>query len=492
MKKQFFAGVALAVLAAPVAVYAQETTSSIQGSVTRDGVPAANTVVTVTHVPSGTRSVATTDAQGSFTISGLRVGGPYTVEAGGTQITDISLTAGQAFSLPIELPTEQAGEIVVTATRVVNARTVSQGPANVLTSAQISQVASLNRDIRDLARRDPFANLDNSGTTRNVSFAGQNPRFNRFTIDGVPITDGFGLNPDGLPSRRGPVPLDAIEQFQTKVAPFDVRDGFFQGGVVNAILKSGTNQFHGTGFFSYSADGLVSQRTAPYTLNTTGVVLQPRFKSRDFGVEISGPIIPDKLFFMVAAERVRASRPITAGTVETNAGNPTTGLTDATVAQIVSTAKTKYGYDAGSVLRGDNDRDDRLVARLDANLSDTQRASATYIYTKDSIYTLNTATNTSLGLSSNAYTKPNEVQAGIVQLNSQWSSNFSTESARALQDVQQRSVPVAGQHRAGHGLHGAGIGSAHDAQHFDFDGACGRLPDRHAIGRHRTGNVGTI
>ena len=444
MKKQFFASVALAALITPVAVYAQETTSAVQGSVTRDSAPVANIVVTVTHVPSGTRSTATTDSDGSFTVSGLRVGGPYTVEAGGTSITDISLTAGQPFSLPIELPTEQASDIVVTATRVVNARTVSQGPANVLTSKQIAQVASLNRDIRDLARRDPFANLDNSGTTRNVSFAGQNPRFNRFTIDGVPITDGFGLNPDGLPSRRGPVPLDAIEQFQTKVAPFDVREGFFQGGVVNAILKSGTNTFHGTGFFSYSSDGLVSQRTAPYTLNTTGVVLQPKFKSRDFGAEISGPIIPDKLFFMVAAERVRASKPITNGTVETNAGNPTTGLTDATVAQVVATAKSKYGYDAGSVLRGDNDRDDRLVARLDANLSDTQRASATYIYTKDSQNVLSTGTNTSLGLSSNAYVKPNEVQAGILQLNSQWSSNFSTEARVLYKTYNSGQFPLLG------------------------------------------------
>nr|WP_293881920.1 hypothetical protein [Sphingomonas sp.] len=94
--------------------------------------------------------------------------------------------------------------------------------------------------MRDLIRRDPFATLETSSTSgRNVSFAGQNARYNRFTIDGVPITDGFGLNPDGLPSRRGPVPIDAIEQFQTKIAPYDVRDGFFQGGTANAIRKSG-------------------------------------------------------------------------------------------------------------------------------------------------------------------------------------------------------------------------------------------------------------
>ena len=456
MKSRFLSGaalralalpaVAIAALAVPVAGYAQETTSTIQGTVTRGGVAQSGIDVTVVHVPSGTRSTATTDASGSFTLSGLRVGGPYTIDAGGTQITDVSLTAGEAFSLPIELPAEAAADIVVTATRVVSARNISQGPVNVLTAAQIAQVASLSRDIRDLARRDPFATLDTSGTNRNVSFAGQNARYNRFTIDGVPITDGFGLNPDGLPSRRGPIPLDAIEQFQTKVAPYDVRDGFFQGGVVNAVLKSGTNKFQGTGFYSYSSDGLLGQRTANYTLSTTnGFVAQPKFKSYDFGAEISGPIIPDKLFFMVAAERVRGSRPtITAGTVETNAGNPTTGLTDATVAQIVSIAQTKYGYNAGSVLRSDNDRDDRLVARLDANLSDTQRASGTFIYTKDSINTLPNASTTTLGLSSNAYVKPNEVYAGIFQLNSQWSSNFSTEARLLYKEYNSGQFPLLG------------------------------------------------
>lgn len=442
MKSRFFTGAALRTLAlsglataafTPIIAIAQETTSTIQGTVTRGGTAEAGVPIVVTHVPSGTRSTATSDASGAFSLSGLRVGGPYTVEAGGTSVTDISLVAGQSFSLPIELPVDGAStDIVVTASRITNARLISQGPVNVLTAGQIAQVATINRDIRDLARRDPFATLDTSSTTgRNISFAGQNPRFNRFTIDGVPITDNFGLNPDALPSRRGPVPLDAIEQFQTKVAPYDVRDGFFQGGVVNAILKSGTNSFHGTGFFSYSSDGLTGQRTRPYITNQTGFIAQPRFKDRDFGLEISGPIIPDKLFFMVAAERVRANRPVARGTVETNAGSPVPGITDALVAQVQGIAQSKYGYASGGVLTGNNDRDDRLVARVDANISDNQRASGTFIYTKDSINTPATNSNTSLGLVSNAYSKPNEVYAGIAQLNSTWSSNFSTE-ARVL------------------------------------------------------------
>jgi hypothetical protein len=451
MKKQLFSSAALIALAipglavmalvAPGVAGAQETTSSIQGSVTEAGAPVAGAEVIVTHVPSGTRSTATTNADGIFTASGLRVGGPFTVVVRGTSVTDIFLVAGQAYTLPVDLG-GGGSDIVVTASKIQKSGSVSRGPATVLNRDQISQVASVNRDIRDLMRRDPFATLDTSGTGRAVSFAGQNARYNRFTIDGVPITDGFGLNPDGLPSRRGPVPLDAIEQFQTKIAPYDIRDGFFQGGVSNAVLRSGTNNFQGNAFFSYSSNKLTGEHTRPYITLPTGFVNQPTFHDKDFGVELSGPIIADKLFFMIAGERVRASRPIPAGTVESNAGSPIAGLNDATVANIASIAKSKYGYDAGGILAKNGDKDDRLVAKLDANISDTQRASLTYIHTKDSLLTPGISSNTSLGLESASYIKPNTVNAGVFQLNSSWSSNFSTEARVLYKDYKSGQTPL--------------------------------------------------
>ena len=121
----------------------------------------------------------------------------------------------------------------------------------------------------------------------------------------MPVTDSFGLNPDGLPSRRGPVPLDSIAQFETKVAPYDIREGFFEGGVINAVLKSGTNQFHGTAFYTYNDNSMNGTRSKNL------VVPNLKTKSKDYGAEISGPIIKDRLFFMVAGERVRATQPIT-------------------------------------------------------------------------------------------------------------------------------------------------------------------------------------
>ncbi len=426
-------------LAAPVA--AQETSAAIRGEVTNGGVPVAGATVTVEHVPSGTVSTVTTGNDGSFAASGLRPGGPYSVKVASANareatVTDVYTSVGQTFALPIDLGSEElaggGNEIIVTATRIRGAGNLSAGPVNVVSAEQISRIASVNRDIRDLAARDPFATLDTSSTQgRQVSFAGQNPRFNRFTVDGVPITDSFGLNPDALPSRRGPVPLDSIGQFETKVAPFDIREGFFQGGVSNAVLRSGTNAFQGTAFYTFSADELIGRKTKPYILNPTGTIVQPNFASRDFGAQVSGPIIKDRLFFMIAAERVRASRPVAFGTQQDNAGTPVIGATSADLETITGIAKSRYGFDPGSILRGDGDQDDRLVGKLDANLSSTQRVSLTGLYTKDSLKVSTTTGTRDLGLESNAYIKPNKLRAGILNWNADWSDRFSTE-VRAL------------------------------------------------------------
>jgi hypothetical protein len=207
MRNLFIGGAVGAVAFAIVATTpagAQETTSSIRGTVTADGKAVAGAKVIITHVPSGTRSTDTTDAAGVFSASGLRVGGPFTVVVSAPgypdyQVTDIQTSVGQAYTLPVEVA-QSGAEIVVTATKVKGAGSTSLGPVTVLNAEAISKIASVNRDIRDLMRRDPFASIDTS-STRAVSFAGVNPRFNRFTIDGVPITDSFGLNPDALPSR---------------------------------------------------------------------------------------------------------------------------------------------------------------------------------------------------------------------------------------------------------------------------------------------------
>ena len=414
---------------------AQETTSTIGGTVTAAGAPVPNATVTIVHVPSGTRTTVKTNAAGAYTVAGVRTGGPYTVTASArgfanAQVTDVYTTLGQSFELPLTL--QSVGkEIIVTASRVRGARNISGGPATVLTANDISKIASVNRDIRDLIQRDPFASLDASQSTgRQVTFAGTNPRFNRFTIDGVPITDSFGLNPDALPSRRGPVPLDAIAQFETKVAPYDIREGFFLGGVVNAVLKSGTNAFHGTAFYTYNDNNMNGHHAKglPTLANL-------KTKSQDYGAELSGPIIKDRLFFMIAGERVRATLPIS------NLYQGATNITQSALDQVISIANNVYNVSAGEPIQINSDSDDRVVARIDANISDSQRLSLTGIYTKDSIIAVNRNFKDSISTMSDDYVKPNRVFGGVAQLNSTWSSVISTEARVRYKDYKSGQDP---------------------------------------------------
>lgn len=438
-------------LAAPV--HAQETTSTIRGTVTSDSGAVAGATVEILDTATGARSTATTTDTGGFDVSGLRAGDSYTVTvtAGGYEsstITDVVTVVSQTYDLPISLTPTGGAAIVVTASRLQGARNVSQGPATVLNALQIANVASTNRDIRDLSRRDPFARLDDTPSGgRAISFAGQNARYNKFSVDGVAITDSFGLNTDGLPSRRSPVPFDAIGQFQAKVAPYDVREGNFQGGSINIVLRSGTNDFQGTAFAAYSSDELNGKKTKPGPGIPTGTVTLPNYTYKNFGAEISGPIIKDKLFFMIAGERLRADLPIPEGPTDNNAGTQIPTLTQAQVNQISTIAQSKYGYNTGGVLKTNGDRDDRVVAKLDANLSDTQRASVTYTYAKDAITLVQNAFTTpppGLGLASNAYVSSNRLHTGVFQLNSEWSDEFSTEFRGFYKDYLRGQDPLLG------------------------------------------------
>ncbi|MEY3338657.1 MAG: hypothetical protein RL245_1649, partial [Pseudomonadota bacterium] len=222
---------------------AQETTSALRGTVTDvSGKPLSGATITIVHAPTGTRSTQTTNENGVFDARGLRVGGPYTVEiaSGGyrsEKYENLFLTVGETGRLNANLE-EAIQEILVSATAVRDA--IEVGSATTLDRDQIEAVVSISRDIRDLARRDPLvsANLRGDG---GISIAGSNPRTNRISIDGVQAQDDFGLNTGGLPTRRGPVSLDSVEQFSVQAVPFDVENGDFLGGAINVVLRQGTN-----------------------------------------------------------------------------------------------------------------------------------------------------------------------------------------------------------------------------------------------------------
>ncbi|MDZ3830651.1 MAG: TonB-dependent receptor [Sphingopyxis sp.] len=427
-----------AVLAAPAA--AQETSSSVRGTVESASGPVVGATVTVTHIPSGTVSRTTTDSSGNFGANGLRIGGPFTVEvlADGyesTQITDLFLQAGQPYRLPIML---EDTAIVVTASSVGGALETSNGPITALNREAIEGAASINRDIRDLARRDPLVTLD-LANARTIEVAGNNGRLNRFSVDGVQFSDDFGLNNGGLPTSRGPVPFDAIEQFSVKVAPFDIAEGDFQGGAVNVVLRSGTNKFQGGAFFTYTDDSLTGSRSRGNNVSLS-------FDSKQYGANLSGPIIKDKLFFMLAYEKTKESDPFDDG-FGPGFANQVPGLTQAVIDQVSSVAQSRYGYDTLGLSPNAVEEDEKIIGKLDWNISDTQRASLTYIR---NVGTQQFQQNTfltspfALGFTSNGYELAEEVNSGVFELNSTWSDRFSTTLRASYRDYNRDQTPFGG------------------------------------------------
>ncbi|MBU7578922.1 MAG: TonB-dependent receptor [Porphyrobacter sp.] len=444
MKLKYLLAASIVSLAATTTIatpaFAQETTSSVRGDVVdQNGNPIAGATVTVTHVPSGTKSTQTTDAAGGFNAAGLRLGGPFTVEvnAGGFESVTQEigfLSAGQAQRISVALA-EQGQTIVVTGARQRSAITLSTGAATVLTARDIAGVANINRDVRNLAARDPLVTLDatNNGA---ISIAGQNNRFNRFTVDGVAFGDPFGLESGGLVSSRGPVPLDAIGEFSVETAPVDIQQGFFQGGAINTQLKSGGNSFTFLGAAYYQNDDLRGTRAD--NLRRIGA-----FDSQVYVAQVTGPIIKDKLFFAVTYERTR-------DTVPADVDPSQLGITEAEITNISSIAQTVYNYDTLGVASDIVEKDDKLITKLDWNVADGHRLTATYIWNDSALLAGQTgtgqitATNPTYNLLSNNYTQGAVNHFGILQSNNQWSDSFSTQLRVSYADYVRLQVPIGG------------------------------------------------
>jgi hypothetical protein len=436
-------GCALAALIVPAVVaQAQETTSAIRGSVVNEQSQAvAGATVTIIHTPSGTRVTQTSGGNGEFNATGLRLGGPYaiTVEAPGFDpVTETveGLTAGTPQRIEVMLAA--AGQtITVSAARQRSSISVSSGPATVLNAEAIAGVATVSRDIRNLAGRSPYVSLDPTNGRGAISILGQNNRFNRFTVDGIQFGDPFGLEAGGLASARGPVPLDAIGEFSVEVTPVDIQQGFFQGGAINAQLKSGGNDFTATGFFTAIPESFSASTTRG------GARVPARPESRNFGVQFTGPIIKDKLFFAVTWERLRDRTPAQVDAATLN-------ITQAQVDRIKDIASNVYDFEAGDVANDISERDDKVVAKIDWNIADGHRAAFTYIYSEGNILAGQTgagepnATNPTLSLFSNNYDQGAINHYGVFQLNDQWTDNFSTQLRVSYNDYLRLQVPFNG------------------------------------------------
>ncbi|MCL2028602.1 MAG: TonB-dependent receptor, partial [Bacteroidales bacterium] len=357
---------------------AQVTTSSIIGRVNSNQEALPGATVKATHVPSGTVFGITTRVDGSYTLANMRIGGPYTVEFSfiGYQpqtFSDIFLTLGQELVLNVIL-TEgialEGVEIRGTQSAVMNSNRT--GAQEVITLDAMHKLPTINRSLNDFTRLAPMNN--------NGNFAGASYRFNNVTVDGASFNNSFGLSSALGATGTEPISLEALEQVQVMIAPYDVRNGGFTGGAVNSVTKSGSNEFHASMYMYSRSPALMGYRAKDE------IVAVSEFSNKQYGLSLSGAIIPNKFFYFVNAEMDRQDLPISYTTKNSAA--------DASVLQDLSDfLQSELGYNPGFFDKDKRETQaDRITIRLDYNLNPKNTLSLKYYYLK-SFATVNPSTS---------------------------------------------------------------------------------------------------
>lgn len=363
-------------------VWAQGTTTSkVNGRVIDDageGVPGA-TVIAV-HTPTGSRFGAVTGTDGFYQIANMNVGGPYTVTISFVGFEDIVrdniyLSLGQTFKVDgslSESATELA-ELVITATADVfdGNRT---GPETVVNEKAINDLPTVERSLADFTRLTPQAAVRND---RAVSFSGINNRFNSIFIDGAVNNDVFGLANSGTNGGQAgisPISIDALEQIQIVVAPYDVTLGGFAGGGINAVTRSGTNNFQGSAYY-YVRNESLSGKT-PTDISTQERIKLDPFTARTYGARLGGPIIKNKLFFFANVEFLREEepKPFTFDGYEGDSDQ-------SDLNGLINYVNTTFGYDPGGYTNNIGTRNsDKVLAKIDWNINDNHKLSVRHSY----------------------------------------------------------------------------------------------------------------
>ena len=423
--------VALTVGVATSAVAASGQSSAMRGSVVGpQGNPAAGSVITILHQPSGTVKELEVNEDGAFSALGLRVGGPYTIiiESDKFQskvIENVYLELNDTFSLKAQLESASDVErITVTGARDFAS---NNGSSSVFGQRAIETTPSFNRDLKDVVRLNPLAVVSPDGSE--LSVAGSNPKYNSLTVDGVGVNDTFGLNSNGYPAQRPPISLDAVEQISIDVAPFNARAGKFTGGNLDVVTKSGTNEFSGTLFYEkvpFAGDAKNDK---------TGEEFDVENEEETFGASLGGAIIEDKLFFFASYEEWEEEVAFDYD-MDTLSGH---NVTNDQVDTFLNTLSSVYGLTDSKGTAPSPDSDKKTLIKLDWNINNDHRADFTYSYQDNSSARNYTYSNSTLNMTSNGWSQDSETTIYTGHLYSDWSSSFSSEISVSYKEYEQAS-----------------------------------------------------
>jgi hypothetical protein len=321
-----------------------------------------------------------------FAIQGMRTGGPYNVTVSyiGHQtktFKGIVLQLAETYNLPVTLSesTTELEEVVVSG-RASKFAAEKTGAATNISTAQITALPTVSRSITDLTRLSPYGG-------NGMTFAGSDGRTANFTVDGANFNNDFGLS-GNLPGGGNPISIEAIEEMQVVIAPYDVRQTNFIGGGVNAITKSGTNTFKGTAYIYHKNENM--QGDAVDREQIAGA--RERSKTTTYGFTFGGPIIKNKLFFFGSGEMVKSPAIINRWRASEggkyDAENYQSRVSTADMDAVSAFVKNKYGYDTGSYTDWSGDTETyKLLARLDWNITDRHHLALRYNYTKSTDWT---------------------------------------------------------------------------------------------------------
>ncbi len=380
MIKKFRYLVAALTLLLSSTMNAQVTTSGISGKVIdNSGAPVIGATVKATHTPTGTVYGVSTRTNGSYNLSNLRIGGPYIIEISYVGynkevISNINLSLGEEFELNSRLKenSQVLAEVVVSTKRNEITSSNRTGSQEIITRQRMESLPSINRSLSDFTKLTPMSSGGN--------FGGTSYRYNNVTVDGASFNNSFGLSSSLGASGTEPISLEALEQVQVMIAPYDVRNGAFTGASINSVTKSGTNNL-GASVYMYTK----SPSMRGYRQNND-IVPVTDFSNKSYGFSIGGPIIKNKLFYYINAEMDRQETPINYRPRPTTA-TPVSGnysaADEASLKDLSDFMIINFNYNPGSYnVTKTPTKADRITGRLDWNINSKNVLSLKYFYLK--------------------------------------------------------------------------------------------------------------
>ena len=462
LKRSLGAFALLLFLVLPAASFAQQTTSSIQGTVKdASGNPVASAQIIVEHAPTGITSRTSTNATGSYSVRGLRVGGPYVATLRGTdqfgeeRIEEIFISLTEPYVLHLVTRTTEIEEIIVSASQ--QDAFIRMGASSNFNSENIAGQANINRDFKNIIQQDPRVMIDYTNQNA-ISIAGMNNRLNSLTVDGVRQNDDFGLNNSGFPTQRAPISIDSIEQISVEIAPFDVTFGGFTGGTINAVTRSGTNAWSGSITIQHSNESLLGDKSE------NDAVDFGNFDEDFISVTLGGPIVKDRLWFFASYEDFTGTdtSALDFGPAGSGRPNEIAEVTQADLDAVESLTSSLYGFDAGALPSSGQDiTSETLLLKLDWAINDNHKITATYqdVIGNNLVPQGNSTFSNRLGMTSNWYDRSEDFEAISAQMFSNWTDAFSTEIKIASQERKTGQDSLAGSDMAQMEIDTAGGGS---------------------------------